>query len=380
MLILGYLHADCTNDMKKIGIILNSTDCSKYLYQTVGALAESKRVELFFLLNADVASSHSCWKEVSSRIRAAGTWSFMEWALFKIITVAEYKFLSIFSKRIRRCTEGHHKTLSIEEFNNNDITYLHPIHSTSGLIVRYPDDDIANIKSLNLDLVIRGNAPGIFKGEILNSAREGVISFHHGDNRWNRGLPPAFWEVYLRKPSTGFIIQILTEELDGGLVLFRGEVATCRTFTENLVKILEESNPYLARIVLEYAMSGRLPLPEARIPFGGRLYTNPSFAQSIKYLMQTGMLFLDLIMNRFILRRHERWGVAFISGSWRDASLRKGFQVTNPPNRYFADPFVVTRDNRTICFVEDYCFMQQIGCISAVEILDDNCERKQRQH
>ena len=69
-------------------------------------------------------------------------------------------------------------------------------------------EDIENIKKLNLDLLIRGGS-GILQGNILNTCPLGIISFHHGDNRWNRGSPPAFWEVYFKKPSTGFIIQIL---------------------------------------------------------------------------------------------------------------------------------------------------------------------------
>ena len=49
----------------------------------------------------------------------------------------------------------------------------------------------------------------------------GIISFHHGDNNINRGGPAGFWEVFNEEPSTGFIIQRLTEELDGGDVIFK---------------------------------------------------------------------------------------------------------------------------------------------------------------
>jgi len=80
----------------------------------------------------------------------------------------------------------------LKKFNKNDITYLNPIFSNSGLIVSYYEEEIEKIKSLNLDIIIRGNASGIFKGGIIKSAKAGIISFHYGDNRWNRGGPPAF--------------------------------------------------------------------------------------------------------------------------------------------------------------------------------------------
>jgi len=353
--------------MKKIGILLNSVNCSKYIYETVSELAKSNHVECFFLLNSDVPVQHKAWKEIKSKVITNGLFRTIELALFKLITATERNILSAFSKSIKECN----KKISIDEFRNNEIVYLNPIFSASELIVRYPDDDIAKIKSLNLDIIIIGNALGIFKGDILNSAKEGIISIYYGDNRWKRGGPPAFWEVYLQKPSTGFVIQILTEELGGGSVLFRGDIPTKRSYTENIVNLYNSSNHYLAKIILQYATSNHLPSPEERLPFGGCLSMVPSFTQSILYLLRTSLLYCDYIIEEFVLSKHKRWSVAFIKAPWRDAILRKGIQIKNPPNRFFADPFVVTKDEKTICYVEDYDYKKKKACITAIEIIDN---------
>lgn len=201
-------------------------------------------------------------------------------------------------------------------------------------------------------------------------AKKGIVSFHHGDNRWNRGGPPAFWEVYLRKPSTGFIIQVLTEELDGGRIIFRGDVPTRRSYTENIVDLYRESNPSMANLIIEFATKNHLPVPEENIPFGGAILKVPSFGQSIIYLLRTAWLFISLLFNRIILRKRQRWNVAYYRGSWRDAILGKGVKIANQPNHYFADPFVIKRDGRTICYVEDYDYKSKKGCIAAIEIHD----------
>jgi hypothetical protein len=39
--------------MKKIGIILDSLSCSKYLYDTVSDISNNPNIELYFLLNKD---------------------------------------------------------------------------------------------------------------------------------------------------------------------------------------------------------------------------------------------------------------------------------------------------------------------------------------
>ena len=248
---------------------------------------------------------------------------------------------------------------------------MNPIVSTSGRIVRYPDQDINKIRSLNLDLIIRGNVAGTFQGKILGAANKGVISLHHGDNRWHRGGPPAFWEVYFRKPSTGFVIELLTEGLDGRSVIFRGACLTCRSSVENISQIYSESNPYLAKLILEYAASSHLPSPEEPIPCGEPILALPSSWQSMAYFLRTGYIFLSLIVTRIVLRKYERWSVAFLPGPWRQANLGEGIQIKNPPNHFFADPFVVKSDKRTVCYVEDYDYGKERGCVTAIEIFDN---------
>jgi len=354
--------------MKKIGILLESTNCSKYLYETVNVLANSNQIEFFFLINSKTSVQQGVWQSVKSKIKNNGLLRTVALVFFKLVTTIEYRILSVFFQDVR----DHKKILNIDEYNNNETVFLNPGYSASGLIVRYSDEDIFKIKSLDLDIIIRGNAPGIFKGDIINSAKDGIVSFHHGDNRWNRGGPPAYWEVYLRKPSTGFIIQILTEELDGGSVLFRGNIQTKRSYIENIVNLYNVSNPYLAKILLQYANSNKLPTPEEKLPFGGSLLMIPSFTQSISYLSRTGFLYISLVVKRLVLRKNERWSVAFIKAPWRYAILRKGVQIKNPPKRFFADPFVITKDEKTICYVEDYCYKKKRACITAIEIIDNN--------
>ncbi len=56
------------------------------------------------------------------------------------------------------------------------------------------DADVARIRAYDLDVMLREGFR-IIKGGILSVARHGVIAFHHGDNRVNRGGPTGVWEV-----------------------------------------------------------------------------------------------------------------------------------------------------------------------------------------
>jgi len=357
--------------MKKIGILLNSTTCNKYIYETVHAVFQNDKIELIFLINKNLSTKRGLFKRFLFEIKLKGLMRIFELILYKNISIIEAKVLSFLSKKFSEKLKEHCSLWSLTDFTNVEITYLNPIFSKSQLLVRYSKEDIDKIKLLNLDLIVRGNASGIFKGDILTVAKDGIISFHHGDNRWNRGSPPAFWEVYLRKPSTGFIIQILNEDLDGGSVIFRGNIPTKRSYTENIINLLSKSNPYMAKIILDYVENNKLPVAEERVPFGGKILMVPSIKQSISYFIRTNWLFLTFAIKQIILKKDERWSVAFIKSPWQNAILRKGIKIKNPPQHFYADPFVCTRNNKTVCYVEDYCYKRKRGYITAIELIDD---------
>ena len=121
-----------------------------------------------------------------------------------ILIKIEWELLSYFNKNI----SNYKKRYILDKSIFKNCIKLEPVIKNNN-IYRYNNYDIKKIKSLKLDLILRGQGGGIYKGDILNSSKDGIISFHHGDNRWNKGGPPGFWEVYLKKAASGFIIQKL---------------------------------------------------------------------------------------------------------------------------------------------------------------------------
>ena len=248
---------------KKVGILLGSTKCQGNLFKVVDELANDSNIELFYLLNVVDDKQTQGWKKLIKKLNQNGFIKTFERIIFKLIVLLEYSVLSLFIKRLRLFNNSY----CLDLIESKIVIPLIPIFSQSGLYVRYDKSSIKKLQNLKLDLIVRGNAPGIFRGKILQVAKDGIISFHHGDNRWNRGGPPGFWEVFKKIDSTGFIIQRLTEELDGGLVIFRGNLPTRRTYSENIIDLYNESYPFLVKVVKDYCDKGELSAGEAVIPF-----------------------------------------------------------------------------------------------------------------
>jgi methionyl-tRNA formyltransferase len=94
-----------------------------------------------------------------------------------------------------------------------------------GFTQRFSQQDLEIVREQKLDVILRFGF-NILRGEILSVPRYGIWSYHHGDNAYYRGGPAYFWEIYERHPLSGVILQVLSEELDAGLVLCKANLET----------------------------------------------------------------------------------------------------------------------------------------------------------
>ena len=91
----------------------------------------------------------------------------------------------------------------------------------------FSQKDIKELKIYDIDIFLRFGFR-ILRGNILKVANYGLWSFHHGDSATNRGGPSGFWEVYEERNVSGVTLQVLSEDLDGGMVLSKGLYSTVK--------------------------------------------------------------------------------------------------------------------------------------------------------
>ena len=247
--------------------------------------------------------------------------------------------------------------------------YVQGIWSKSNLNLNFTDKDIKSLEIENFDLIIRcGN--GILKGEILDLAKFGVLSFHHGDNRVNRGGPAGFWEVFYSEPSSGFVIQKLSKELDGGQVVFRGNIPTESLWILNQEKLKQKSNVFMKQILAQIAHNRDLPPLENPYLHDRILYKlNKNPIILIRYLLKVWPPVLFSSVRRlFRGKKMSLWSISYSKDSMPGTSLWRYRDVPNPNNSFLADPFVITYEKRTVIFVEQFIISEKKGVIAAVDV------------
>ena len=233
----------------------------------------------------------------------------------------------------------------------------------------FEEADIETIAQYKPDLLLRFGF-GILSGDILSLPRYGVWSLHHGDNDHYRGGPPGFWEWFGKVPITGAVLQCLTEELDGGKCLAKTYTKTDYTsFSRNQAMIFSKGIDLMADAVIKLANTGKQEIShEAPLMYSSPIYKDPGFSDSLRSLWKLFSRALPVPIEKVFYR--EQW-VLFFSLSNRSFPLnfRKFKAMIPPPDRDWADPFVVSQNGKHYLFIEELIYQKRKGHISCL-VLD----------
>jgi Formyl transferase len=358
----------------RIGLLVDSTHVSKYEYDLAKwAQTEAGSLAITHLILHPV--DREGFKYVLKRFRAStrsigffsSFYKFASHALFALIKRAEQRLLNSYDRH-----KDHFATFDISSLVSNKIV-ITPIMSKSMLVYRFDGKDVEKVRNLKLDLLIRCGH-GILKGDILNAAALGIISFHHADNRINRGTPPGFWEVYRGEDTSGFTIQCLTEELDGGNVLMRGHFQTQWFFLLNQANLYERSNHYLKTLLTRIAEEGALPKFVPSVPYANGLYRHPTLFQCCYYTATLAGRLTAKVFRKFAGIRHQR-NAAYTFTDWRHAVLFRGAKFEAGSSRDLAEPFVFGKDGQNICFLKEADSSHGKSRIVAYELCPDSSRR-----
>ena len=250
-----------------------------------------------------------------------------------------------------------------------------------GSVDPFSKDLIKRIRDFDLDVLIRFG-PDHLRGDILQTARFGVWSYHYGDADSYRGGPNGFWEVYERNPLTGAMLQRLSEDRDTCTVLSKCVVPT----SPGLSLALNRSNGYWASndfIVqkLRQLHEQGWDVVQSRTVMSRRdverkpVYTSPTNWEMVRWLAPA---VITRVVQRIARRPHIRhWNLALRLGTSSlldqgDTPDLRGFRgIAAPPGRFYADPFLTEHAGRKWLFFEDFDCSINRGRISATEVSDE---------
>ncbi len=236
----------------------------------------------------------------------------------------------------------------------------------------FPEDALKQIREFDLDVALCFGFR-ILKGDALKIARHGVWSFHHGDNLVNRGGPAGFWEVMDGTPVTGSVLQILTEDLDNGRVIYRSWSPTADRFSvkANRNNLYWKSAAFVIRKLKDLAEGLPVCPPEKQVyqPYSHPLYRMPANGEMFSRLWRLGARYAASKFQAAL--SSDQWALAyrFRSGAGDPNNTLYRFKRLLPPkDRFWADPFVVKTGDQYYVFIEELLYETGKGHISVIEL------------
>lgn len=353
----------------KIGILVDNFQAPKYYIDLINLILKDKDIFedlVIFNQNLDEYNSENkrIYKRLFQKIINEGVLSIFQSIILRLIF-----FIETYQMNKNKIYIKYNSLTALE--NSLRKIDIFPDISPSGKIFSYNKDSIKKITSEGCDLILRFSS-GILQGKILTTCKYGIISLHHGDNRFFRGLPAGFWEVFLDAPSTGFIIQKLNDELDGGDVLMRGNIMTASYWLLNTANIQRKSIHFLYTLLRYIALNQQLPAKEEICIYSEKIFRFPSFSFLIKYFLKVHIpAYTKKIIKIFSIRNFEnRWSVSYLKKNSINANLSKAHTIKFPQSGFLADPFVIERDDKAYCFVEEFSYRENKGKIAAYLLND----------
>lgn len=278
-----------------------------------------------------------------------------------------YRFFQAADRKIFKVSKDAFASSEISQIKSTPILYIKG--EETKFSYRFLEQDVDIIKKRELDVLIRFGF-GILKGDILDAAKYGVWSLHHGDNKINRGGPPGFWEVVNAEEITGATLQRLSSDLDGGTVISKSYTKTDMTsFNRNKNEVFW-SGVELFNSALDKLAKDHLRPHELEKFDNGRFYSKPLYKDPknllalkihLKFWLRRTAEIIDEILNPpqwFLLYKFKK-------NNGIETSVFRYKKLIPPKGYDWADPFVIENDGDGIfLFFEELNIKSGRGHIS----------------
>ena len=354
----------------RIGLLLDGTELAAWAYRMIEIISQSDYAEISLIVQNSLRAEErrlTLASKIASKIRERRFWT-------TVIRLTLATLVRLLIGKPGRLPDASKQVDGTELLAGVEVIKVYPRRQQFSDYIE--GDDLARIQARDLDVFIRLGFR-ILRGGILGSARYGVWSYHHGDNRVNRGGPPNYWEVMESWPESGSVLQILTEDLDGGRVLYRSYSSTDdMSLADSRSNVQWKTLHFIPRKLKELQEEGeetffaRVKEENAHLQIYDRpLYKAPTNSELSAHLW-----------NKLSQKLRRKWDDTCYFRQWfllydicdkRSTSLWRFKHITPPKDRFWADPFIVARDNKYYVFIEEFLYATNKGHISVIVMNKD---------
>jgi hypothetical protein len=341
------------NRKLRVGLLIDSFPQPRWIQRVIESINQCDFCDLILIVKNEIPPRKSLLKEIYVK-RSRILW----------------KIYCVIDNLLFRSEPDFDQWVDVSPLVSNcEVIKLRP--TQRGPCDYFPDDKVLEILSYDLDVAFRFGFR-IIRGKALDIARWGVWSYHHGDPARYRGS--GAWEIMNKEPTTGCILQILGEDLDGGAVLYESWASTYQySIRRNNQHLYWKSAEFATRALRMLFEEGeqfalRRKANALYTPYSFPLYGIPTNSQMALFASRIAGRVIKRGLEKLLFK--EQWLLGYkLARTPEIATTFYNLDYAVPPkDRFWADPFPVERDGRYFVFIEEFLYRKGIGHISVMEI------------
>jgi hypothetical protein len=236
------------------------------------------------------------------------------------------------------------------------------------------ETDFKEILNAEVDVLLNVTSV-IPDDELLGLAKRGVWSFGDAEDLLNS----VFWTLNENNPVLPHTLSVRSNEMDTGRILCSCSAADRYSFFRNYSSICAKRSQSVLQSLANLHRDESQPAEDSCIATLARKHRTARNSDVVRLMPRVlTRVFEDQVAKRFT---REQWFIAFRKFSALEDSKdgQQSFTVIRPPQGHFyADPFVIDKDEKSYIFFEDYSYAHGKGVISYVELgADGRCSDPQ---
>ena len=246
----------------------------------------------------------------------------------------------------------------------------------------FDENELEKIQNSTLDIILNFGH-GVLIDDILTSARFGVWFIGSGDYRERIGVVHGYHELIETHPELISSIQILGDHhKNDNLVYASSQITEYHSIDKNITKLVKRNSLIFNRVLTSLHEKGQSYLEECIDKFKSSEFNIEKKIRKLSlgfvlggYGTQASTLLFNVYKNAFF---QDYWFLKIKIEKDNEFSrdYKSFVDLDSPKSVFWADPFVIARNDLFYLFVEELLFKTNKGHLSAVvlnkkgEILD----------
>lgn len=238
------------------------------------------------------------------------------------------------------------------------------------------DDDCLLLKHYGLDIILQAGTFQIAH-KLINIAKYGVWVTKLYDSKAIKTGPPLYWDFVNKTGELGSVVQILNEDQEKTTTIYRSwELMNHYSLNINRSRVFGRASLYIPRIINGLYTHGESYLTYLTKRFNKDIefdtHRNCGYPTSLNALKNLISIFIVILKHLFkkIFYLDYWFLLVKVNDKYQSfsTSFPKFIRVDSPKDRFWADPFIISRNNKYFLFVEEFIIQTKKGHISVLEI------------